>query len=139
MYCKKCGCKNEDMANFCKKWAELEPRLGKLQRECRELGIPVMIAFEGYGASGKGVQISELIRALDPRGRGQLFLERTDRTIRVRKLAFLRLLVEPVMLPRTDTEYAPWNIVEAVDRRFATVSRISRGNDALSQYHLATR
>ena len=24
------------------------------------------------------------------------------------------------MLTRTDTEYAPWNIVEAVDRRFAT-------------------
>ena len=24
------------------------------------------------------------------------------------------------MLMRTDTEHAPWNIVEAVDRRFAT-------------------
>ena len=27
-----------------------------------------MIAFEGYGAAGKGVQIGELIKALDPRG-----------------------------------------------------------------------
>ena len=47
---------------------ELMPKMGRLQRECRELEIPVMIAFEGYGASGKGVQIGELIRSLDPRG-----------------------------------------------------------------------
>ncbi len=46
----------------------LEAKLGKLQRECRERKIPVMIAFEGYGAAGKGVQIGKLIRALDPRG-----------------------------------------------------------------------
>ena len=55
-------------AEYKEKMAELMPRLGKLQRECREYGIPVMIAFEGYGASGKGVQIGELIKALDPRG-----------------------------------------------------------------------
>ena len=47
---------------------ELEPKIGKLQRECKDLGIPVMIAFEGYDAAGKGVQIGELIKALDPRG-----------------------------------------------------------------------
>ena len=29
---------------------------------------PIMIAFEGFGASGKGIQIAELIRPLDPRG-----------------------------------------------------------------------
>ena len=29
---------------------------------------PVMIAFEGYGAAGKGLQIGNLIQALDPRG-----------------------------------------------------------------------
>ena len=33
------------------------PRLSRLQRECKELGIPVMIVFEGFGAAGKGVQI----------------------------------------------------------------------------------
>ena len=27
-----------------------------------------MIAFEGFGASGKGLQIGKLIQALDPRG-----------------------------------------------------------------------
>lgn len=44
------------------------PRLAKLQRECKALGIPVMIVFEGFGAAGKGVQIGKLISALDPRG-----------------------------------------------------------------------
>ena len=44
------------------------PRLSRLQRECKELGIPVMIVFEGFGAAVKGVQISKLISALDPRG-----------------------------------------------------------------------
>lgn len=43
-------------------------RLGKLQRECKAAGIPVMIVFEGFGAAGKGVQINRLIQALDPRG-----------------------------------------------------------------------
>ncbi|MCP1101515.1 polyphosphate:AMP phosphotransferase [Aequitasia blattaphilus] len=46
----------------------LIPKLSMLQRELKDLEVPVMIAFEGYGASGKGVQISELIQALDPRG-----------------------------------------------------------------------
>lgn len=203
---------------YKEKMAELEPRLGKLQRECRELGIPVMIAFEGYGASGKGVQISELIRALDPRGfevyavkneteeekmhpfmwrfwtkmppKGRIaiydsswyrkvLIDRFDKKTKKSELAdaygsicsfeeqltsdgmviikiflaidkkeqkkrFDKLLssdetawrvskgdlkrnksfdkyqkVNEEMLARTDTEYAPWNIVEAVDRRFA--------------------
>lgn len=42
--------------------------LSHLQRECKAAKIPVMIAFEGIGASGKGVQINKLIQALDPRG-----------------------------------------------------------------------
>lgn len=46
----------------------LTVKLGGLQRECKELGIPVMIVFEGFDAAGKGVQISELLQALDPRG-----------------------------------------------------------------------
>ena len=47
---------------------ELGEKLGELQRVCREKKIPVMIAFEGYGAAGKGLQIGNLIQALDPRG-----------------------------------------------------------------------
>lgn len=53
---------------YKEKLPALEAKIGKLQRECKELGIPVMIAFEGYGAAGKGVQIGKLIQALDPRG-----------------------------------------------------------------------
>ena len=43
---------------------ELGEQLGELQRVCREKKIPVMIAFEGYGAAGKGLQIGNLIQAL---------------------------------------------------------------------------
>ncbi len=46
----------------------LEPELAKLQRDCLAEQIPVMIVFEGFGAAGKGEQISRLIHALDPRG-----------------------------------------------------------------------
>lgn len=51
--------------------AELEKlsvRLGLLQRKLKEVGIPVLITFDGYDAAGKGLQINRLIQALDPRG-----------------------------------------------------------------------
>ena len=47
---------------------EMEIRLGGLQRRARELGIPVLILFEGWGGAGKGTQINNLIQCLDPRG-----------------------------------------------------------------------
>ena len=47
---------------------QLEARLGRLQRECKALGIPVLIVFEGFGAAGKGLQIGYLIQSMDPRG-----------------------------------------------------------------------
>nr|WP_294467569.1 polyphosphate:AMP phosphotransferase [uncultured Sellimonas sp.] len=53
---------------YKEKIQELSVRLGELQRACRTKNIPVMIVFEGLDASGKGVQISKLIQALDPRG-----------------------------------------------------------------------
>ena len=34
----------------------------------RAKGLPVMVVFEGWGASGKGTMISRLIQPLDPRG-----------------------------------------------------------------------
>lgn len=43
-------------------------KLGLLQRRCRELGVPVIIVFEGWDAAGKGTLINELILSLDPRG-----------------------------------------------------------------------
>lgn len=46
----------------------LQIRLSELQREVKAAGIPVMIVFEGWSASGKGTMISRLLRSLDPRG-----------------------------------------------------------------------
>ena len=48
--------------------AHLEIRMGELQRKSRELGIPIMIIFEGFEASGKGTMINKMIQPLDPRG-----------------------------------------------------------------------
>ena len=39
---------------YKEKMPHLEAELGRLQRECRALNIPVLIVFEGFGASGKG-------------------------------------------------------------------------------------
>jgi len=45
----------------------LETRLSELQREIIDLKIPVIIAFEGWSASGKGTCISKILYPLDPR------------------------------------------------------------------------
>ena len=47
---------------------ETDAKLGRLQRECKDKGIPVIVLFEGYGAAGKGTMISRFIEPLDPRG-----------------------------------------------------------------------
>lgn len=46
----------------------LEKKLARLQREARDLKVPVMIVFEGWDAAGKGTLINELLMPLDPRG-----------------------------------------------------------------------
>lgn len=46
---------------------EAVTKLGALQRRARTLGIPVMIIFEGWDASGKGTVINEMTVPLDPR------------------------------------------------------------------------
>ena len=53
---------------YKEKMSQLEAEIGRLQRECKALGIPIMIVFEGFGASGKGLQIGRLIQSMDPRG-----------------------------------------------------------------------
>jgi polyphosphate:AMP phosphotransferase len=45
-----------------------ELKLAALQRRAKDLGIPVIIVFEGWNAAGKGTLINELILPLDPRG-----------------------------------------------------------------------
>ena len=47
---------------------QLEPQLSLLQRRLKEYKVPVVILFEGFGASGKGTMINELIQPMDPRG-----------------------------------------------------------------------
>ncbi|MCC8151794.1 MAG: phosphate--AMP phosphotransferase [Lachnospiraceae bacterium] len=54
--------------DYKKRMEVLESELSRLQRECKAAKIPVIIVFEGFGAAGKGYQISRLIHALDPRG-----------------------------------------------------------------------
>lgn len=45
----------------------LEDKLSALQQTIRNLRIPVIILFEGWGAAGKGTYISRVVYALDPR------------------------------------------------------------------------
>lgn len=199
--------------------SNLEIKIGKLQREARRLGVPVIMVFEGWDAAGKGTLINKILLSLDPRGfhvcptnppneeerlkpflwrfwiktpgkgriaifdrswYGRVLVERVDKLIRKKvwqgaygeinsfekqltddgavimkfflhiekpeqKKRFKKLLknsstawkvtkedwrhhrqykkyydATEEMLARTDTGYAPWTIVEAHDRRFAT-------------------
>ncbi len=47
---------------------QLELDLTALERRARELGIPVLMVFEGWNAAGKGTLINKLIQPMDPRG-----------------------------------------------------------------------
>ena len=57
-----------DKSAYKKRHAELALKLGELQRQAKDLHVPVIIAFEGWDAAGKGTLINKLILALDPRG-----------------------------------------------------------------------
>lgn len=46
----------------------LKTELTMLQQEMKQIGLPVIILFEGWGAAGKGSAISKMILNLDPRG-----------------------------------------------------------------------
>jgi polyphosphate kinase 2 (PPK2 family) len=53
---------------YRQRMSPLEIRLGELQRQARELGIPVIVVFEGWDAAGKGTLINRLMLCLDARG-----------------------------------------------------------------------
>jgi polyphosphate:AMP phosphotransferase len=53
---------------YKKRKDEADLKLADLQRQAKILGIPVIVVFEGWSASGKGTLINELILPLDPRG-----------------------------------------------------------------------
>ncbi len=61
-------CIEENKKTVTRTQEELEARLGELQREMKAAGIPTVIVFEGWSASGKGTMMGRLIRSLDPRG-----------------------------------------------------------------------
>ena len=46
---------------------ELEKNLSALQQQIRNKKLPVIILLEGWGASGKGTLIKDMIKMLDPR------------------------------------------------------------------------
>ena len=60
--------KNLTKKEYKERMDKLAPKFAALQREARAKGLPVMVVFEGWGASGKGTMISRLIQPLDPRG-----------------------------------------------------------------------
>lgn len=57
-------CRNEYKNDF----TQFEKELGFLQRAAKDANIPIIVIFEGWGSSGKGTLINELILPLDPRG-----------------------------------------------------------------------
>ena len=65
---------NIDLSKSLKKKEEkerlekLDAEVAALQRQARELKIPVMVVFDGWAASGKARLINRLIQPLDPRG-----------------------------------------------------------------------
>jgi len=67
-------------------WSNLRTRLYDLQKACWDAGIPSMIVFEGWDASGKGTTINKLSQRLDPRG----------------------FKLYPIQAPRTHELHMPW-------------------------------
>jgi len=47
---------------------QLSLELGELQREMKDLKIPVAVIFEGWNAAGKGTMLNRVLQSLDARG-----------------------------------------------------------------------
>ncbi len=58
----------EEKINYKELLKEVTERLAPLQQKIKAAKIPVIVLFEGWGASGKGYIIEKLISQLDPRG-----------------------------------------------------------------------
>ncbi|MEN6611558.1 MAG: polyphosphate:AMP phosphotransferase [Methanoregulaceae archaeon] len=57
-----------DKSEYEREIPALRERLGVLQRRLRDLGVPAIIVFEGWRASGISGTINKISYALDPRG-----------------------------------------------------------------------
>lgn len=53
---------------YKKRAPPLRERLRRLQYECKDAEVPIVIVFEGWDAAGKGRIISRLLERIDPRG-----------------------------------------------------------------------
>ena len=60
--------KEMDRETYKKELLRLQTRLSELHNELYKYRIPVILAFEGWDAGGKGGAIKRLTQALDPRG-----------------------------------------------------------------------
>jgi len=52
---------------YKEKIKHMEGTLAHLQQQIRQVGVPVVLVFEGWSASGKGTYISRVVNPLDPR------------------------------------------------------------------------
>lgn len=65
---------------------DMQTRLYDLEKACWDNGIPTIVVFEGWDASGKGTTIAALTQRLDPRG----------------------FKLYPITTPRTYERQRPW-------------------------------
>jgi len=65
---------------------DLQTRLYDLEKACWDGGVPSIVVFEGWDASGKGTTITALTQRLDPRG----------------------FKLYPITAPRTYEQQRPW-------------------------------
>jgi polyphosphate:AMP phosphotransferase len=72
--------------DYGQQFPPLEQELGELQRRAKAAGLPVILVFGGWDASGKGTVINSLCQALDPRG----------------------FKVHPILPPDKNERFHPW-------------------------------
>ncbi|MCL2189037.1 MAG: polyphosphate:AMP phosphotransferase [Defluviitaleaceae bacterium] len=62
----------------------LQEKLAALQQRVRKADLPVLIVYEGWGASGKGTNIGKLVNPMDPRYFDVLTMSRVTEEMRLR-------------------------------------------------------
>ncbi len=59
--------KGKTIPQFNERINDLSLKLGVLHRQTKEMGIPIMMVFEGWDVSGKSSSINSMLMAMDPR------------------------------------------------------------------------
>lgn len=95
----------------------LEQRLNSLQQKIKELGIPVIIVFEGWSSSGKGTLISKLLNPLDPRYFNVYTLNRVSEESLMRPVLWSYWTKTPLKgrISILDKSYHRINLPEGID------------------------